>query len=105
MPSKYTYEFTKNGEDSLREITLYISDNLKNKSAALNFIETIEQKSETVCAFPQSYPTFSDDVSDIRKVIVDNYKLFYIIRDDKKLISVLKILYSGMDIDEDKIRN
>ena len=105
MPNNYNYEFTKNGENSLREIALYISDNLKNNSAALKFIDTVEQKLEKICMFPQSHPPFSDDVQDIKKVIVDNYKLFYIIREDRKLISVLKILYAGMDITEDMIRN
>ena len=105
MPSKYTYEFTKNGENSLREIALYISDNLKNNSAALKFIDTVSDKLEKICMFPQSYPPFSEDTQDIKKVIVDNYKLFYIIQEDKQLISVLKILYAGMDITEDMIRN
>ena len=92
MEDKYSYEYTEFGLASIHETLDYIEFTLSNPKAA------------DACLFPYAAPPFSDDVQDIKKIIVENYKLFYIIKEEEKRISILKLLYSGMDITEEIIR-
>ena len=103
--NNYTYEFTENGRNSLIEIAEYISVTLNNPKAADDLLNEIDAALDSACVFPYAIPPFSEEIQDIKKLIVDNYKVFYTILEEEKVLSVLKILYGGMDITEEKIRN
>lgn len=105
MADKYSYEYTDFALSSIVDTLDYIEFTLMNPQAADNLLKSIEESIDNACLFPYAAPPFSEEVTDIKKVIVENYKLFYIIKENEKRISILKLLYSGMDITEDKIRN
>lgn len=104
MEDRYSYEYTEFGLSSIQETLDYIEFTLSNPKAADDLLKSIEESIDNACLFPYAAPPFSDDVQDIKKIIVENYKLFYIIKEEEKRISILKLLYSGMDITEEIIR-
>lgn len=102
--NNYTYEFTENGRSSLEEILEYISVTLDNPKAADDLLDKVDAALDSACVFPNAIPSFSEDVRDIKKLIVENYKVYFIILEKEKILSVLKVLYGGMNATEEKIR-
>ena len=91
----YNYEITEQAYEDIDHVLKYITVNLCNKKAAIDLMKNIEKSIEDVCHFPMSYPNcryyyISDEK--IRHICVDNYILFYKIKNDK--IVFLRFAYS-----------
>lgn len=54
MQSDYGYELTDRAEKDIDEIAGYIRDELSNASAAMNFLNDVEQCIRKLCDFPSS---------------------------------------------------
>ena len=54
MRSDYGYELTDRAEKDIDEIAGYIRDELSNASAAMNFLNDVEQCIRRLCDFPSS---------------------------------------------------
>ena len=52
MQSDYGYELTDRAEKDIDEIAGYIRDELSNASAAMNFLNDVEQCIRRLCDFP-----------------------------------------------------
>ena len=78
----------------MESIFAYISEELKNPTAAIDQINDFEKAFENICAFPESCPIVDNEyVTDktLRKLIVNNYIAFFRIRDNE--IQVIRVLY------------
>lgn len=58
MRSDYGYELTDRAEKDIDEIAGYIRDELSNASAAMNFLNDVEQCIRRLCDFPFSGTVF-----------------------------------------------
>ena len=78
----------------MEEIFNYISNNLKNKIAAVKLINDFKRTIEIIRLFPESFPLINNEyVNDknIRKVSLKNYIIFYRIMNYE--IQVIRVLH------------
>lgn len=103
MECKYSYRFTEKAEQDFDEILRYISVDLANPTAAQNLGRKMFEQIDVVRAFPDSgAPVDNEFLSDksVRKLLVDNYIIYYKAHYDEKIISVIRIVYGKRNLDE-----
>lgn len=103
MDSKYSYNFTEKAERDFDEILRYISFDLANPIAAQNLGRKIFEKIDIVRSFPESCAIVENEfLSDktVRKLLVDNYIIYYKANHDKKIITIIRIVYGKRNLDE-----
>ena len=97
MPSDaYSFRFTDNAYAELDEILNYISSALTNKEAAAAFLDELKSKIDEICQFPQSGQIVENEYllrSEVRKVFVKNYIVYYLADDFNKDIIILCLTY------------
>ncbi len=96
----YKVNITKQAEESMRDIALYIARNLMNVSAAeghvdafLNAIEELSNRAASVRTIPEQ----PWGEMGFRRISVKNYYIYFKIYEDRKEVAVLDIIYQGRD--------
>jgi len=85
------------------EILRCISVDLANPIAVQNLGKKVFEKIDVVRAFPDSgAPIDNEFLSDktVRKLLVDNYIIYYKAHYDEKIISIVRIVYGKRNLDE-----
>ena len=103
MECKYSYRFTEKAEQDFDEILRYISVDLANPTAAQNLGRKIFEQINVVRSFPDSgAPVDNEILSDksVRKLLVDNYILYYKAHYDEKIIFIIRIVYGKRNLDD-----
>ena len=102
--SDYSVELSVDAQNDIISIRDYIRDRLKSISAAEKFLTDTD---EAICSL-EDYPydhMVRDDphhVGTIEKRQFNfrkNYCIFYIIKEDQKLVRVIQVAYTGQDLD------
>ncbi len=91
---KYNIEYSKESKEDLIEIKQYINYNLQEPETANKLISKIRKLIRTLKENPEIYAIIDDDIIrklEIRKLIVDNYIIFYRIKNDS--IEIVRIMY------------
>lgn len=92
--SQYIIEYSKDAKQDLINIKRYIKYNLQESNIANNLIAKIKNEIDKLVYTPEIY-SIIDDVfikkMEIRKMIVDNYIVFYRIK--YNTIEIVRILY------------
>ena len=87
-------------ENDLRNAVSYISDTLKNETAADALVEEAGKILDSLAEMPQRYAVVKDGYlagQGIRMVQIKNYLAFYVVRDDSGTVTVLRFLYARRD--------
>lgn len=103
MVFKYSYRFTEKAEQDLEGILRYIAVELSNPVAAQNLGRKIFEKIDIVRDFPDSGTLVDNELlsdKEVRKLLADNYVIYYKVYYDKKIISVVRIVYGKRNLDE-----
>lgn len=98
--STYNIQITKPAEIDLYEIGAYISKELLEPETAKKMISKIAKAISTLEYMPLRNSLVSDKglaYNGIRKIMVDNYIVFYIVNEDNKTVTIIRILYSRRD--------
>ncbi len=96
----YKIEVTFLADKELEEIILYISDHLKNPTAATHFIDKVEACYTRLKSDPRMYEYCRDErLSKLRyrKVVIKNYVLIYRIDEMSKTVYILHFFYGRRD--------
>ena len=91
---KYNIEYSKEAKQDLIDITKYIKYNLQEPNVAKKLINRIRAEINNLIENPQIYAIIDDEFIkklEIRKIIVDNYIIFYRIKN--KTIQIVRVLY------------
>lgn len=91
---KYNIEYSKESKEDLIGIKQYIKYNLQEPETAQKLISKIRNEINNLKHNPQIYGVIDDDLVkklEIRKLIVDNYMVFYKIKNDN--IEIVRIMY------------
>lgn len=103
MAVDYSFKFTEKAEEDLNGILQYISADLSNPTAAGVLAKKIFDSIYNVKAFPESglivENKFLADKT-IRKVLVENYSIYYKADDIDKIIYVIRLVYSRRDMNK-----
>ena len=96
----YTIEITELAENDLENAGDYIAYELANSIAALNTVKGIQEKINSLHNYPERNELDDDEILaelGIRREYYKNYKIYYIIEDDTKIVKVIRILHMLVD--------
>lgn len=95
---EYSLKFTPKTMEDLDEIYGYIANNLFAPEAAENLMDKIETSNILLKAFPYSCSFVLDEPlkkRGYRKLIVDNYIVFYLVNEQERQVVIMRILYGA----------
>ena len=96
----YKIEITDRANSDIVNIYSYIASTLKEPVIALNQIDRIEAAIDSLATLPERIALVSDPNlanEGYRKLLVDNYYVFFKIDLNKSIIMIIRILYARRD--------
>ena len=88
----YKLEYLPVAQRDMVEIVRYISGELQNPAAADRLAMELVNAAESVLTFP--YPLKCE----YRKILVQNFLMFYWVDEEKKLVTVARVVYAKRDV-------
>ena len=95
MEELYNIFMSLRAESDLQKIVMYIKNILKEPNIAKKYSKMIKQEIKTLEIFPKKF-TIIDEFK-TRRLIIENYSVFYEIDDESKTVYIKRILYSSSD--------
>lgn len=98
----YEIKLSEQADKDLREIFEYIAFDLQSLENASGQLDRLEEHISKLHTMPERYPKYEKEPwksRELRVLPVDNYLIFYISNSDKKIVTVIRVMYFGMDID------
>ena len=95
---EYSLKFTAKAEEDLDEIYYYIADNLFAPETAESLMDKFENRILRLKAFPYSCSFVLDETlkkRGYRKLVIDNYIVFYLVNEQKEQVIIMRILYGA----------
>lgn len=96
----YKLEYLPAARKDMLDIVRYISQTLQNPDAAEHLAEEMIDAAESVLEFPYStsvYHPIRPLKHEYRKIHVQNFLMFYWIDEDKKLVTIARVVYAKRD--------
>ena len=96
----YKIRIMKPAQIDMREIYRYIAEDLQNPDAAVQRISLIDGAIQSLKKMPYRVPLVFDDYlasKGYRMVVVKTHLVFFIIREEIKTVSVMRVLYGRRD--------
>ena len=93
----YTLEYLPVARQDMIEIVRYIGQELKNPMAAERLAAELIEAGNRLAAFPYAYPVYTPIRPlrhELRKMPVQNYLLFYWVEEERKRITVARVIYA-----------
>lgn len=100
---KYKIEISEQADKDLRNIYEYIAFELQAPENASGQIDRLEKHILSLDSMPEKYRIYDKEPWKSRGLHilpVDNYAVLYIPDTDTKVVTILRIMYSGRDIDK-----
>lgn len=97
-----SFRFSLKAKDDLDEALEYISKTLADNDAAINLLTELERKLKTITDFPESCPVLENKLlkeSNIRKVNIRNYVMYYVYDKKNKEVVLLRFIYGKRELD------
>ena len=91
---KYNIEYSMESKQDLIDIKRYIKYNLQEPNTAQKLITKIKREIDSLKDNPEMYSIIDDDIIKrfkIRKLVIDNYIVFYRINDEN--IQIVRVMY------------
>ena len=98
----YEVEVSEQADRDLREIFEYIAFELQSPENAIGQLDRLEEQILSLDAMPKRYRKYEKEPWKSRELhilSVDNYVILYIPNSDKKVVTILRGMYTGWDID------
>ena len=98
----YEIEVSEQADSDLRGIFEYIAFELKAPENASGQLERLEEQILSLDTIPERYRKYEKEpweTRGLRVLPVDNYVILYIPDSDKKVVTILRVMYAGRDID------
>lgn len=96
----YDIQITEPAENDLHSIAAYISKELLEPKTARKVITRIAESINSLEVMPLRNALATDKrlaYKGIRKIMIDNYIIFYIVTEESKTVTIIRILYSRRD--------
>ena len=98
----YEIEVSEQDDSDLRGIFEYIAFELQALENASGQLERLEEQILSLDTIPERYRKYEKEpwkTRGLRVLPVDNYVILYIPDSDKKVVTILRVMYAGRDID------
>jgi addiction module RelE/StbE family toxin len=99
----YQLDFLPAAMEDMTEIAKYISHVLSNPSAANSLADEMIKSAERLTEFPYInavHRTVMPLKREYRKLLVQNYLMFYWIDEKEKTVTIARVIYSRRDYDK-----
>ena len=96
----YKIILTPDAEEDLFELRNYIADVLLARDTARNYIRTIRKEIGSLSELPARYKPVDDEPwhsRGIRRIMANNFFVYYRIDEDRKQVFVLNVIYARRD--------
>ena len=96
----YKIILTPDAEEDLVELRNYIADVLLARDTARNYIRTIRKEIGSLSEMPARYKPVDDEPwhsRGIRRIMANNFFVYYRIDEDRKQVFVLNVIYARRD--------
>lgn len=96
----YKLEYLPVARKDMLEIVQYISRELQNPDAANRLAVDLISTAEGIREFPYAMPVYQPIRPlrhEYRKILVKNYLMFYWVDEEKKLVTVARVMYAKRD--------
>ncbi len=93
---KYRVLMTEPAANDLQEVVRYIAGELREPTTAQKLVGKIRDAIMSLAEMPSRHPLVADEVlaaKGIRKLPVENYIVFYVVSEEDKTVTVVRILY------------
>ena len=98
----YEIEVSEQADSDLRGIFEYIAFELQALENASGQLDRLEEQILSLDTIPERYRKYEKEpwkTRGLRVLPVDNYVILYIPDSDKKVVTILRVMYAGRDID------
>ena len=98
----YEVEISEQADNDFRGIFEYIAFELQSPENASGQLDRLEEQILSLDTMPERYRKFEKEPWNsrgLRILPVDNYVVLYIANSDKKIVTILRVMYAGRDID------
>ena len=99
---KYSVTLTEQAIADLKEIFKYIAVDLQSVEIASGQLDRLEEAIASLDMMPERYPVYDKQKwreRNLRIMPVDNYLVFYIPNRDKSTVAIMRVMYSGRDVE------
>ena len=96
----YKLEYLPIARQDMIEVVRYISMELGNPAAADRLATELIEAGDSILKFPYAQPTYVPIrplKHEYRKLLVQNYLIFYWVDEEKKLVTVVRVIYAKRD--------
>ena len=97
----FKVQYSVDARQDLRDIFEYIAFELLVPNAAKAQTRRIMDAIKTLDEFPMRHSLYDDEPwhsRGLRFLPIDNYLIFYLPDEEKEIVSIVRIMYSGRDI-------
>ena len=98
----YEVELSEQADSDLRGIFEYIAFELQSPENASGQLDRLEEQILSLDTMPERYRKYEKEpweTRGLRVLPVDNYVVLYISDSNKKVVTILRVMYAGRDID------
>ena len=102
MKSEYRVKYSPEALDDIRGIYSYIAVELQAEQTAVNQVNRIRQTIRKLSLFPEKHTIVEWEPWNsmgMRMLPVNNYVVYYLIEEDNNMVWVVRIFYSGRDVE------
>ena len=97
---KHSISMTHTATEDLKSIASYIANELREPSITKKLVENIKEVVMSLEQMPTRYALLRDAnlaVQGMRKIMVDNYIVFYTVYEKDQAVTIVRILHSRRD--------
>lgn len=99
--TEYRIEIGAQAQNDMMEIIRYIGQTLQEPRTAGNVYQRLKEEISSLRQMPARYPFEVDDrlrTLGIRKLLVKNYKVLYLVNAEQGMVQIARVVYAGRDI-------
>ena len=100
MSKVYQVIILPEAQQDIRSIVLYIARHLSAPQAALKLDRAFQKDILSLSHMPNRFPAIDEQPwkdAGIRKIIVKNYYVYYLVDETNKTVQVSAVIYAGRD--------
>ena len=98
--NRFFIEITEPADNDLKDIGNYIAKELLESQTARNVINRIGNTILSLEEMPLRNSLVEDErlaLQGFRKILLDNYIIFYIVEEENDIVTIVRVLYSRRD--------
>ena len=96
----YHVNTTETAERDLLDAAIYIAQTLSNKAAANRLLDKADTAAKSLSQNPMRQPLVNNEflaAKGLRSLPVNNYLLFYVVRENTKSVNIIRFIHSRRD--------